>query len=93
MSWFRITKDAYRAVKDEHEQIRIGLTLEDDFVLTRLKNAAHALQGADRDQYLWKTIYRFVCRERAFKSVMEEIGVAIDTNIDIFEDTEDEWGY
>jgi len=31
-----------------------------------------------------------VCRERAYKSVMEEIGVAIDTNIDIFEDPEDE---
>jgi hypothetical protein len=77
-------------VFDEHDQIRVGLTLEDDFTLTRLKNTAHALKGDDRDQYLWKTIFRFVCRERAFKSVMEEIGVAIDTNIDIFEDSEDE---
>ena len=74
----------------DHDQIKVGLTLEDDFTLTRIKNAAHSLKGEDRDQYLWKTIFRFVCRERAFKSVMEEIGVAIDTNIDIFEDPEDE---
>jgi hypothetical protein len=74
-------------VKDEHEHIRVGLTLEDDFTLTRLKNVAHSLKGEARDQYLWKTIFRFVCRERAYKSVMEEIGVAIDTNVDIFDDS------
>lgn len=73
----------------DHDQIKVGLTLEDDFTLTRIKNAAHLLKGEDRDQYLWKTIFRFVCRERAFKSVMEEIGVVIDTNIDIFEEVED----
>jgi hypothetical protein len=77
-------------VRDEHGQLHVGLTLEDDFTLTRLKNAAHALKGEARDQYLWKTIFRFVCRERAYKSVMEEIGVAIDTNIDIFDDEENE---
>jgi len=77
-------------VKDEHGQIRVGLTLEDDFTLTRLKNAAHSLKGEARDQYLWKTIYKFVCRERAFKSVMDEIGVVVDTNIGIFDDVEDE---
>jgi hypothetical protein len=74
-------------VKDEHGHIRVGLTLEDDFTLTRLKNAAHSLKGEDRDQYLWKTIFRFICRERAYKSVMEEIGVAIDTNVSIFDDS------
>ena len=77
-------------MKDEHGQIRVGLTLEDDFTLTRLKNIAHTLKGDARDQYLWKTIFRFVCRERAYKSVMEEIGVAIDTNIDIFEELNEE---
>jgi hypothetical protein len=76
-------------VAKDHDQIKVGLTLEDDFTLTRIKNAAHSLKGEDRDQYLWKTIFRFVCRERAFKSVMEEIGVVIDTNIDIFEEVED----
>lgn len=74
----------------DHDQIRVGLTLEDDFTLTRIKNVAHSLKGEDRDQYLWKTIFRFVCRERAYKSVMSEIGVAIDTNIGIFEELEDE---
>ena len=74
-------------MKDEHGHIRVGLTLEDDFTLTRLKNAAHSLKGEARDQYLWKTIFRFICRERAYKSVMEIIGVAIDTNVSIFDDS------
>lgn len=74
-------------MKDEHGHIRVGLTLEDDFTLTRLKNAAHSLKGEARDQYLWKTIFRFICRERAYKSVMETIGVAIDTNVSIFDDS------
>lgn len=74
-------------MKDEHGHIRVGLTLEDDFTLTRLKNAAHSLKGEARDQYLWKTIFRFICRERAYKSVMENIGVAIDTNVSIFDDS------
>ena len=74
-------------MKDEHGHIRVGLTLEDDFTLTRLKNAAHSLKGEARDQYLWKTIFRFICRERAYKSVMEEIGVTIDTNVSIFDDS------
>ena len=74
-------------MKDEHGHIRVGLTLEDDFTLTRLKNAAHSLKGQARDQYLWKTIFRFICRERAYKSVMETIGVAIDTNVSIFDDS------
>ena len=74
-------------MKDEHGHIRVGLTLEDDFTLTRLKNAAHSLKGEARDQYLWKTIFRFICRERAYKSVMEVIGVAIDTNVSIFDDS------
>lgn len=77
-------------MRDDPEQIHVGLTLEDDFTLTRLKNAAHSLEGEDRDQYLWKTIFRFVCRERAYKAVMAEIGLSIDTNIDIFDDSEEE---
>lgn len=77
-------------MRSEDGHLVVGLTLEDDFILTRLKNKARNLKGEARDQYLWKTIFRFVCRERAYKSVMDEIGVAIDTNIDIFEDESDE---
>ena len=73
-----------------HDRISVGLTLEDDLTLTRLKNTARSLEGDDRSQYLWKTIYRFVCRERAFKAVMDEVGIAIDTNIDIFDESDDE---
>lgn len=75
---------------NEPGRIRVGLTLEDDFTLTRLKNAAHSLKGEARDQYLWNTIFRFVCRERAYKSVMGEIGVVIDTEVDIFNDSDNE---
>ena len=74
---------------DDFDRITVGLTLEDDFVLTRLKNKAHTLRGDARDQYLWKTIYRFVCRERAYKAVMEDIGLVIDTNIDVFDEIAD----
>lgn len=77
-------------MRDEPGQLHVGLTLEDDLTLTRLKNVAHTLKGDARDQYLWKTIFRFVCRERAYKCVMEEIGVAVDTNIDIFDDSDTE---
>lgn len=73
-----------------NDHITVGLTLEDDFTLTRLKNGANALKGEERDQFLWKTIFRFVCRERAYKSVMDEIGLVVDTNIDIFADDEDD---
>lgn len=77
-------------MKGNDGHLRVGLTIEDDFTLTRIKNQAQSLKGDARDQFLWKTIFRFVCRERAYKSVMEEIGVVVDTNIGIFEDSDDE---
>lgn len=77
-------------MRSENNHLVVGLTIEDDFILTRLRNKARNLKGDARDQYLWKTIFRFVCRERAYKSVMDEFGVAIDTNIDIFEDESNE---
>lgn len=73
-------------MREERGHLQVSLTLEDDFTLTRLKNEAHSLKGEDRDNYLWKTIFRLVCRERTYKSVMEEIGVTLATNIDIFDD-------
>ena len=74
---------------ENSEQISVSLTLEDEFTLTRIKNAAHDLTGKERDQYLWNRIVRLVCRERAFKYVTEELGVLIDTNIGVFEDSEE----
>jgi hypothetical protein len=62
-------------------EIQCGLTLEDEFVLTRVKNKARELSGKDREQYLWQTILKLVCRERAYKMVLDELGVAVDTNI------------
>ena len=72
------------------EHISVSLTLEDEFVLTRIKNAAHELKGKDRDQYLWNRIVRLVCRERAFKYVVDELGVCVDLNIGVFDELENE---
>ena len=72
------------------EHISVSLTLDDEFTLTRIKNAAYELKGKERDQYLWNRIVRLVCRERAFKFVADELGVCVDPNIEIFDDFEDE---
>ena len=73
-------------MSSEHdENLNCSLTLEDEFVLTRIRNNAHELSGSARDQYLWTTIFKFVCRERAYKAVAEAMGMVIDTNIDIFD--------
>ena len=69
--------------------ISVGLTLEDEFTLTRIRNDARELKGKDRDKYLWQRIFRFVCRERAYKAVADELGVIIDPNIEIFDEPED----
>jgi hypothetical protein len=72
----------------EPENLSISLTLEDEFTLTRIRNDARELKGKDRDQYLWQRIFRFVCRERAYKAVADELGVIIDPNIEIFDEPE-----
>ncbi len=72
------------------EHISVSLTLEDEFVQTRIKNAAHELIGRERDQYLWNRIVRLICRERAFKYVVDELGVCVDPNIGVFDDIENE---
>jgi hypothetical protein len=72
-------------VTSHQDQFSVGLTLEDEFTLTRIRNQATELSGKARDQYLWNRIYRFVCRERAYKAVADELGVIIDPNIDIFD--------
>jgi hypothetical protein len=64
-----------------------NLQLEDEFVLTQIRAKAKALTNQkDRDQFFWSTVYRFVCRERAYKTVMSDMGICIDTNVKIIED-------
>lgn len=63
-----------------------NLTLEDEFVLTRIRAEAHALKDKDRDQYFWNTVFKLICRERAYKTVMTEVGIAVDTNMRLFDD-------
>ena len=73
---------------DESQNILCGLTLEDEFVLTRIRTKAHSLKDKERDQYLWTTVFRLICRERAYKTVMNEVGIAMDTNMNLFDDDE-----
>lgn len=73
---------------NEFTNVSCGLTLEDEFVLTRIRTKAHALVSKDRDQFLWTTVFRLICRERAYKTVMQEVGVAVDTNMNLFDDEE-----
>jgi hypothetical protein len=75
---------------DDTGHVSVSLTLEDEFTLTRIKNSAKELKGKDRDQYLWDRIVRFVCRERAYKFVADELGVVIDPNIGVFDEYEED---
>ena len=70
------------------ESLSVQLTLEDDLTLNRIRRGAYKLKGDERTQYLWERIVCFVCRERAFKAVSDELGVTIDPNMDIFESLE-----
>jgi len=72
--------------QDNPGNIQCGLTLEDDFTLTRIRNKAYSLQNKERDQFLWTIVYRLICRERAFRSVLDEVGVSVDTNVALFEE-------
>jgi hypothetical protein len=73
-------------VKKTDNRVICGLTMEDEFVLTRIKNKASSLKGKERDTYLWTIVYRLICRERAYKSVMDEVGIYVDTNMQLFHD-------
>jgi hypothetical protein len=72
---------------EEDHSLSCNLQLEDEFVLTQIRTKAKALTNTkDRDQFFWSTVYRFVCRERAYKEVMKEIGIVIDTNVKLFDE-------
>jgi len=72
----------------EGQPVSCNLTLEDEFVLTRIRYRAHSLDPGDRDQFLWQTVFKLICRERAYKTIMGEVGIAVDTNMDLFDDIE-----
>jgi hypothetical protein len=75
---------------DEMQNLHCGLTLEDEFVLTRIRAKAKSIANrTERDQFFWVMILKFMCNERAYKTVMKQIGVTVDTNIKLFEDSED----
>jgi hypothetical protein len=79
-----------RKSRGDYNNISCGLTLEDEFVLTRIRAKAHSLHNKERDAYLWKTVLTLVCRERAYKTVMKEVGIAVDTNLSLFDEDEAE---
>ena len=70
--------------------LHCGLTLEDEFVLTRIRAKAKAINSrTERDQYFWVMILKLMCKERAYKTVMEQIGVSVETNVQMFDESED----
>jgi hypothetical protein len=72
------------------QNLHCGLTLEDEFVLTRIRAKAKSLNNrSDRDQFFWVMILKLVCKERAYKTVMNQIGVTVETNVQMFDDSED----
>jgi hypothetical protein len=72
-----------------NQSVSCGLTLEDEFTLTRIRAKAQSLtDSGERDQYLWTTVFRLICRERAYKTVMNSVGVSIETNMRLFDDDE-----
>jgi hypothetical protein len=72
---------------EEDRSLSCNLQLEDEFVLTQIRTRAKALTNSkDRDQFFWSTVYRFVCRERAYKEVMKNMGVVINTNVRLFDE-------
>ena len=74
--------------QQEGQPVSCNLTLEDEFVLTRIRFRAHSLSSQERDQYLWETVFKLICRERPYKTILSEVGVAVDTNMNLFDDTE-----
>jgi hypothetical protein len=79
-----------RKSRGDQNNISCGLTLEDEFVLTRIRAKAHSLRNKERDAYLWETVLKLVCRERAYKTVMKKVGICVDTNMSLFDEDESE---
>jgi len=86
----RVRLPAMNGSDDRMQNLRCGLTLEDEFVLTRIRTKAKAITNrSDRDQFFWVMILKLMCKERAYKTVMQQIGVNVDTNIQLFDLSED----
>lgn len=79
-----------RKSQGDSNEITCGLTLEDEFVLTRIRAKAHSLHNKERDAYLWQTVLKLMCRERAYKTVMKKVGISVDTNVQMFDEEETE---
>lgn len=77
---------ASRKRDQEHGSVSCGLTMEDEFVLTRIRAKARSLKDKERDVYLWQTVFKLICKERAYKTVMSRVGIQVDTNVDLFDD-------
>jgi hypothetical protein len=77
--------------QEESGQVQVQLTLEDEFVLTQIRNKAKACATPkERDQFFWLTVCRLVARERAYKAVLNGCGITVSANVQIFEDPNSE---
>lgn len=56
--------------------------MEDEFLLTQIRAKAKSLTtGEDRDQYFWTVIYKLVCKERAYKTVLNENNIRMSVTL------------
>jgi hypothetical protein len=75
--------------QEESGQVQVQLTLEDEFVLTQIRNKAKACTTSkERDQFFWLTVCRLVARERAYKAVLSGCGITVSANVQLFEDSD-----
>lgn len=67
--------------------LTVPLTLEDDFVLSRIRTKAKELTSrTERDQYMWSTIYKLMCINRAYKTVLHNFDTQIVVNVALLDD-------
>lgn len=64
----------------------VGLTLEDEFTMRRVTSKVNTLPDKEKVTFLVNLVYRFVCRERAYKATTDRLGVIIDTNVTLFDE-------
>lgn len=66
--------------------VQVNLTLEDEFVLTQIRNKAKACTTSkERDQFFWLTVCKFVARERAYKAVLNGCGITVSASVQLFD--------
>jgi hypothetical protein len=68
---------------------KCSLTLEDELVLTHIRMRAKSIDTrADRDQFFWTVIYKLICKERAYKTVLQENQIQMAVKLELVDGDE-----